>query len=80
LAKPSRTADRGRSSLAYDPLGRLRTTLVTGSPSTTTTFLYAGEQLVAEYNNSGALTVRYAFACEIDPHSRTQPGGISAAS
>jgi hypothetical protein len=45
-------------------MGRLRTTMVTGS--TTTTFLCAGDQLVAEYDNAGAMTHRYAFGVGVD--------------
>jgi RHS repeat-associated protein len=42
--------------LSYDPLGRLYQ--VTGS-SGTTTFLYDGDALVAEYNAAGAVAERY---------------------
>jgi RHS repeat-associated protein len=48
--------------LQYDPLGRLRTTT---AGATTTTFLYAGDQLVAEYNGA-ALNDRYAFGAGVD--------------
>ncbi|GFE89473.1 RHS repeat domain-containing protein [Steroidobacter agaridevorans] len=41
-------------SLSYDPLGRLRQTV----GSATTQFLYAGDQLVAEFNGSSATTLR----------------------
>jgi RHS repeat-associated protein len=48
--------------LEYDPLGRLRTT---AASSTTTTFLYSGDQLVAEYSGSTLLR-RYAFGAGVD--------------
>lgn len=48
--------------LAYDPMGRLRTSNAGG----TTTFLYAGDQLVAEYDNAGAMTHRYVFGAGVD--------------
>jgi RHS repeat-associated protein len=43
--------------LTYDPLGRLFRT--SGGPSGTTTYLYDGDALVAEYDNAGAMTRRY---------------------
>ncbi|MFN4092224.1 MAG: RHS repeat domain-containing protein [Brevundimonas sp.] len=43
--------------LAYDPLGRLRTVTTGG---VTTTWLWDGDRLVAEYDNAGALSARYA--------------------
>ena len=43
-------------SLAYDPLGRLQTSTASGA---TTTFLYDGAMLVAEYDNSGNILRRY---------------------
>jgi RHS repeat-associated protein len=42
--------------LAYDPLGRLQTSTASGA---TTNFLYAGDALVAEYDNSGNILRRY---------------------
>jgi RHS repeat-associated protein len=50
------------TTLAYDPLGRLRTTTADG---VTTTFLYSGDQLVAEYNGTTLLR-RYAFGAGVD--------------
>jgi RHS repeat-associated protein len=44
--------------LTYDPLGRLFRT--SGGASGTTTYLYDGDALVAEYNATGTLTRRYA--------------------
>lgn len=46
----------GGVTLAYDPMGRL--SQVTGA-SGTTSFLWDGDALVAEYNSSGAVTERY---------------------
>jgi len=43
--------------LTYDPLGRLFRT--SGGASGTTTYLYDGDALVAEYGANGALTHRY---------------------
>lgn len=43
--------------LSYDPLGRLRQVTTGGS---TTTWLWDGDKLVAEYDNAGALSARYA--------------------
>ena len=43
--------------LAYDPLGRLRTVTTGG---VTTTWLWDGDRLVAEYDSGGILTARYA--------------------
>lgn len=43
--------------LSYDPLGRLRTVTTGGS---TNTWLWDGDRLVAEYDNAGALSARYA--------------------
>ena len=51
--------------LAYDPLGRLRTT--SGGNAAATTFLYDGDDLVAEYDpGSGALLRRYAHGPGVD--------------
>lgn len=44
--------------LTYDPLGRLQQTQTS---SATTQFLYAGTQLIAEYDGSGHLLRRYVF-------------------
>lgn len=49
--------------LTYDPLGRLRQTV---SSSTTTQFLYDGNNLVLEYDGSNAIQRRYAQAAGID--------------
>jgi len=49
--------------LAYDPLGRLRQTT---SGSTVTQFVYAGDQLVAEYSGTGAMLRRYVHGAGID--------------
>ncbi|NBB51533.1 hypothetical protein GVN24_24920 [Rhizobium sp. CRIBSB] len=43
--------------LAYDPLGRLRQVTSGGA---TTTWLWDGDRLVAEYDGTGALSARYA--------------------
>ncbi|HEY1749701.1 MAG TPA: RHS repeat-associated core domain-containing protein, partial [Caulobacteraceae bacterium] len=50
--------------LNYDPLGRLRTTVVTGGA--TTQFLYDGDRLVGEYDGSGALLRRYIHGPDAD--------------
>jgi RHS repeat-associated protein len=44
------------ATLTYDPLGRL---FQVSSASGTTQFLWDGDELVAEYNATGALTARY---------------------
>ena len=49
-------------SMSYDPLGRLRTTTAS---STTTTYLYDGDRLVAEYNGSTLLR-RYVHGAGVD--------------
>jgi RHS repeat-associated protein len=49
--------------LTYDPLGRL---FQVTSGSTTTQFLYDGDQLLAEYSGSGALLRRYVHGPGID--------------
>lgn len=53
------TSISGAQSLAaaYDPLGRLRTVTTGGA---TTTWLWDGDRLVAEYDNAGVLSARYA--------------------
>jgi RHS repeat-associated protein len=48
--------------LTYDPLGRLRTT---NDGTTTTTFLYSGDQLVSEYITT-SLEHRYVFGAGVD--------------
>lgn len=51
-----------QASYTYDPFGRrIKKTVTTGSTTTTTYFLWDGDQLLAEYNGSGALTKRYAY-------------------
>ena len=52
------------SQMVYDPLGRLFQT--SGGPSGTTQFLYDGNELIAEYDGSGAMMARYAFGPGID--------------
>ena len=52
------------ASLAYDPLGRLWQISVGGS--VTTTFLYDGDALAAEYDGAGAMTRRYAHGVGAD--------------
>lgn len=49
--------------LGYDPIGRLRSVAASGQ---TTRFLYSGDDLVAEYDNSGALLRRYVHGPGID--------------
>jgi RHS repeat-associated protein len=51
------------ATLTYDPLGRLFQ-IVSGS--TTTQFLYDGDELVAEYNGAGALLRRYVHGTQED--------------
>ncbi|MBZ9612848.1 RHS repeat domain-containing protein [Rheinheimera maricola] len=50
-------------SLAYDAIGRLNSSTLNGSK---TTFLYDGDELVAEYNASGALLNRYIHGAGTD--------------
>ena len=50
-------------SLSYDPLGRLRQTVV---GSNTVQFLYEGDRLIAEYNGSGTVLRRYVHGPGID--------------
>ena len=52
------------ASLSYDPLGRLFQT--SGGSAGVTQFLYDGDELVAEYNGSGALLRRYAHGLGTD--------------
>ena len=55
----SESASGTSTSLAYDPTGRLQTQATTAGGTTTTTYLYDGDALVAEYNGSPLLG-RYA--------------------
>jgi len=67
LISASIAASSTSATLAYDPLGRLQTYSVqvgAGLPSTTT-FLYAGDQLSAEYNGS-ILLRRYVHGVGTD--------------
>ncbi|KGJ90964.1 RHS repeat domain-containing protein [Colwellia psychrerythraea] len=50
-------------SLAYDPTGRLQSSTLNGSK---TSFLYDGDELVAEYNSSGTLINRYVHGIGTD--------------
>ncbi len=50
-------------SLTYDPTGRLQSSTLNGSK---TNFLYDGDELVAEYNNSGSLINRYVHGIGTD--------------
>jgi RHS repeat-associated protein len=45
------------ATLTYDPVGRLYST--SGGAAGTTTFLYSGDEIIAEYNSSGTLLRRY---------------------
>ncbi len=47
----------------YDPAGRLFTLVANG---VTTTFLYEGDVLLAEYNSSGGMLKRYVHGGGID--------------
>ena len=67
LISASIAATSTNATLAYDPLGRLQTYSVqvgAGMPSTTT-FVYAGDQLSAEYNGSTLLR-RYVHGVGTD--------------
>jgi RHS repeat-associated protein len=55
-------AGSAAASLTYDPLGRLRQS---SSAGVTTDYLYAGDQLVAEYNGTTLLR-RYAHGAGVD--------------
>ncbi|KGJ91170.1 RHS repeat domain-containing protein [Colwellia psychrerythraea] len=50
-------------SLAYDPTGRLQSSTLNGSK---TSFLYDGDELVAEYNSTGTLINRYVHGIGTD--------------
>jgi RHS repeat-associated protein len=65
------------ATLTYDPLGRLFQ-IVAGS--TTTQFLYDGDELVAEYNGSGVLQRRYVHGTQDDdPLISYEGSSVSAA-
>jgi len=49
--------------LGYDPTGRLESSTHNGSR---TTFLYDGDELIAEYNSSGSLINRYVHGIGVD--------------
>lgn len=51
------------AALKYDPLGRLYETVING---TTTRFLYDGDALVAEYDDSNQLQRRYVHGSGVD--------------
>jgi RHS repeat-associated protein len=57
----SATTGGATTTLTYDPLGRLWRVVKTsgGSTLSDTRFLYDGDALVAEYNNTGVMTARY---------------------
>jgi hypothetical protein len=57
------TASNVTATLAWDGVGRLRQTTTGG---TATQLLYAGNQLVAEYDGAGALLRRYVHGPGID--------------
>lgn len=64
------------ASLAYDALGRLRRTVVQGA---TTDLLYAGTQLMAEYDGTGTLVRRYVHGVGVDaPLVRYNGAGTAA--
>jgi RHS repeat-associated protein len=52
------------ATLDYDPLGRLFET--SGGSAGTTRFLYDGDELVAEYDASGAMLKRYVHGSAVD--------------
>jgi RHS repeat-associated protein len=54
--KGNSTGCPATETFSYDPLGRLYQTVAGGA---TTQFLYAGDQLVGEYNGSGTMLRRY---------------------
>jgi RHS repeat-associated protein len=53
------------ATLSYDPLGRLSETSGTGGPGTRH-LLYDGDELVAEYDNAGAMVKRYVHGASAD--------------
>jgi RHS repeat-associated protein len=76
----SESAGGASTTLAYDPTGRLQTQATTaGGTTTTTTYLYDGDALAAEYNGS-TLQERYAHGPgEDDPLVWYQGSTITAA-
>jgi RHS repeat-associated protein len=60
------TAAPGGAMFSYDPMGRLRSSQLSGQPSSYVGFLYDGVNLVGEYNSSGALQRRYIFGATED--------------
>ncbi|MBL7439357.1 hypothetical protein INQ32_26725, partial [Escherichia coli] len=50
-------ASVGGAALTYDPLGRL---YAVANATTTETYLYAGDQRIADYNGTG-MTARYVL-------------------
>lgn len=63
--------------LRYDPTGRLWQISKAGAA---TTFLYDGDELAAEYNQSGVMTWRYYFGPNTDEPILADPGGQLACS
>jgi RHS repeat-associated protein len=49
--------------ISYDPLSRIRQMITSFG---TTSFLYAGEKLVGEYDSNGAMTQRYVHGAGVD--------------
>jgi len=63
------------ASLTYDPLGRLNKTV----GSATTTFIYDGDRIAAEYDGNGNLLRRYVYALSGDnPIVWYEGGGFGA--
>jgi len=60
----NRLISKGALALTYDPLGRLYQT--SGGASSTTRFLYDGDELVAEYGTSGTVLRRYVHGSGAD--------------
>jgi len=67
----------GNLVLTYDPLGRLFRT--SGGPSGTTTYLYDGDALIAEYSSSGTLAHRYVHGNGADVPLVRYAGASTAA-
>ena len=63
----------GGITLAYDPLGRLFQ--ISGGSAGTTQFLYDGDELVAEYDSTGAILRRYVHG---DRASTSRSSGTKA--
>jgi RHS repeat-associated protein len=63
------------ASFSYDGLGRLTRTV----GSATTRFLYAGAQIVGEYDGSGAMQARYVPGAGVDQPLLQFQGGSTAA-